>query len=367
MLPFIFTWKGMKIFSLLLQALSFKMKTYFEVQKMNNLKDRVTIYEVALASGVSLATVSRVINHQGNVTDKTREKVEATIKRLGYKPSGLAQALATNRSTTIGIVIPSANYVYIANFLNGITTAAKEKGYGLSLFVTSHSKEDAISVVEKVITSHVDGAIIFDDELDEQDYEKLAKYNVPTIVVNNKVEEERIGCIVFGYEHNLRSILEKRFIGKKEAKTPTFIHVHNCGRLLARTEKAFVNFFNENGIKYNIVTADDSSERTYSDFIEYFKTHKEGYFVAYRDSIGAAIINAATDSGLKIPEDVEVVSLIGTKYANIIRPTLSSMYIDMQDVGKKAMYMLGDLSKGELANKTYRIESTFTKRDSTKE
>ena len=61
---------------------------------MNNLKERVTIYEVAKASGVSLATVSRVINKQGNMTEATRKKVEDTIAKLGYKPSGLAQALA---------------------------------------------------------------------------------------------------------------------------------------------------------------------------------------------------------------------------------------------------------------------------------
>ena len=80
---------------------------------MDNLKERVTIYEVAKASGVSLATVSRVINNQGNVTPQTRQRVEATIARLGYKPSGLAQALAKNKSTNIGVVIPSANYVYM--------------------------------------------------------------------------------------------------------------------------------------------------------------------------------------------------------------------------------------------------------------
>ena len=88
---------------------------------MQNLKDRVTIYQVAQAAGVSLATVSRVINKQGSVTPTTRKKVEDTIQALGYKPSGLAQALATNRSTNIGVVIPSANYVYIANLLNVIT------------------------------------------------------------------------------------------------------------------------------------------------------------------------------------------------------------------------------------------------------
>ena len=333
---------------------------------MENLKERVTIYEVAKASGVSLATVSRVINHQGNVTEKTKEKVEATIKRLGYKPSGLAQALATNKSTNIGVVIPRANYVYISSVLNGIAEVAKEKGFAISLFLTSHSKQDAISVVEKVITSHVDGAIIFDDELEEEDISEITSYYVPTIVINNKVEGERCGCIVFGYEHNLRRVLTEK-LDKDKDITPIFLHVHDCGRLLARTEKAFVSVCQGLDRNYAILNVDDSSSRTYQDFLEYFKKYKSGYFVAYRDSIAAANANAATDSGLKVPEDVEVLSLIGTKYANIIRPTLSTFDINMQDVGKRSMYMLMDLMKGELEKKTYRIESVYRKRGSTKE
>ena len=121
------------------------------------------------------------------------------------------------------------------------------------------------------------------------------------------------------------------------------------------------------GRNYAVLNVDDSSTRTYEDFLEYFRKYKSGYFVAYRDSIAAAIENAATDSGLKVPEDVEVVSLIGTKYANITRPTLSSFDINMQDVGKRSMYMLMDLMKGELEKKTYRIESVYRKRGSTKE
>ncbi len=333
---------------------------------MNNTKDRVTIYEVAKASGVSLATVSRVINKQGSMTEETRKKVEDTIKRLGYKPSGLAQALATNRSTTIGVIIPSANYVYISSVLNGITEVAKEKGFNLSLFVTSHSKEDAVRMVEKVITSHVDGAIIFDDELDEEDIKKINSYSVPTIVINNDVEGEKVGCITFGYEHKLAEILRAK-IATNDGTKFVFLHVHNCGRLLARTEKRFSNVCEEAKVDYKIMNVDDSSSRTYHDFMKYFETHKKGYFVAYRDSIAAAILDAAIDSGLKIPQDVEILSLIGTKYAKITRPTLSSMNIDMQDIGRRAMYMLIDLNKGELKNKTYRVESQYKKRGSTKE
>ena len=114
---------------------------------MDNMKDRVTIYQVAKAAGVSLATVSRVINKQDSVTPETRAKVERTIQQLGYKPSGLAQALATNRTTNIGVIIPSANYVYISNLLSGITETARDRNYVLTLFATSHSRTEAMMMM----------------------------------------------------------------------------------------------------------------------------------------------------------------------------------------------------------------------------
>ena len=101
---------------------------------MSTFKDRVTIYEVAKSAGVSLATVSRVINNN-NVTEKTRKLVEDTIERLGYKPSALAQGLATNRSTNIGIVLPATNYVYISNILSGMVDIAKIYGYQTTLLL----------------------------------------------------------------------------------------------------------------------------------------------------------------------------------------------------------------------------------------
>ena len=290
---------------------------------MNNLKDRVTIYQVAQAAGVSLATVSRVINKKGNVTEETRERVESTIARLGYKPSGLAQALATNKTTNIGVVIPSANYVYISNMLNGITDVAKEKGLTLTLFTTSHSREEALNAMERVISSHVDGAIVFDDELDAEDVDKIASYNVPIIVV------------------------------------------HNCGRLLAKCEKTFIKTHEEIGKAYSVINCDDSYTRTYNDFREYFKKKPEGFFIAYRDSIAAAVENAAIDSGLRVPEDVEVMSLVGTKYAAIVRPTLTSMHVDMLEVGKRAMYMLIELMNYELVDKVSHFDAELVTRNST--
>ena len=331
---------------------------------MDNLKERVTIYEVAKSSGVSLATVSRVINNSGTVKEDTKNKVLAVIKKLGYKPSGLAQALATNKTTNIGVIIPSANYVYISNMLNGITEVCKDKGFTVSLYTTSHSREDALNCLERVIKSHVDGVIVFDDELNGEDLEVFNNYAVPVIDVNNSITASKIGCIPFGYEHLIKKIIEDNFI--KGDKKMTFLHVHNAGRLLSRVENQFIKVHMKNDREYNIVNCDDSYQRTYQDFLERFKYVRKEYIIAYRDSIAAAVLNAATDSGLSVPDDIEVLSIIGTKYSSIIRPSISNLHIDFQDVGKRAMYMLIDLINGNLIEKEYKFESVYIKKNSTK-
>jgi len=331
---------------------------------MEDLKDRVTIYEVAKASGVSLATVSRVINNSNTVKEDTKRKVMAVIKKLGYKPSGLAQALATNKTTTIGVIIPSANYVYISNLLNGVCEVCRDKGFDVSLYTTSHSREDALNCLEKVIKSHVDGVIVFDDELGPDDLEVFNSYSVPVISINNNFTSSKIGSISFGYEHLIKSIIKDYF--NRGNKKMTFLHVHNAGRLLARVENAFIQTHIEADREYDIMNCDDSYTRTYRDFMERFKTNHKEYVIAYRDSIAAAVLNAATDSGLRVPEDIEVLSIIGTKYSNIIRPQISNMFIDNQEVGRRAMYMLIDLINNQLFEKQYKFESVYVKKDSTK-
>jgi LacI family transcriptional regulator len=323
------------------------MKGLGEYIMEDQLKDRVTIYEVATAAGVSLATVSRVINNHQNVTPKTRKKVEDAIERLNYRPSGLAQALATSKTTNIGVVIPSADYVYIANMLNGITETARENGYAITLFVTSHDEEEALQAIDKLITSHVDGAIIFDDELEEEDVRKIVGYQVPVVVVNNRIENaDNIGCITFGYEHTLREIIKKH--AESYDKKMYFVRTDDHpGRLLERLQRSFVNTHKALNKEYEIIDSSDSYTETYNQFLEIFKTTKSGFFLCYRDSLAAAVMNAAKESDLRIPEDVEILSLIGTKYANIFRPKISNMHLDMKKIGSDAMVMLKSMLNGE--------------------
>lgn len=329
-------------------------------------KDRVTIYEVAKASGVSLATVSRVINNQSNVTPETKRKVEETIARLGYKPNALAQGLATNRTTNIGIVIPDVNYVHISNLLSGMIDIGKIYGYQTTLFVTKHSSQDAKEVIAKLVTSHVDGAIVFDDELEQEDIDSIINYKIPLVLIGGEYsfENEKVATINLNFTNALNTVID-RYLKNNNKVKPTFIHSTNEGKMVQIIEKSVLANVPKESID-NIVVS-DSYHETYAQFIETFKKVKNGFFICPRDSLACAIDNAAIDSGLRVPQDVETLSVIGTKYSLIARPTISSCELDMYEVGSIAMRMVTKLLKDELKEHEFLFEARYNSRASTKD
>ncbi len=329
-------------------------------------KDRVTIYEVAAVAGVSLATVSRVINNHPNVTVTTRQKVENAIKKLGYRPSALAQALATSRTTNIGLIIPSANYVYIANMISGVINTAKNLGYLTTVFVTGEKKEDAVQAMDNLITSHVDGAIIYDDLFEEEEVTQITQYQVPVVVINNRIEDaDKVACITFGYESTLREEIIRQHL-RTSNKLMHFVTLPNNGRLLERLQRSFENTHKEEKRPYEIQSVVDSYEGYYEHFRNYFKTVRSGYFMAYRDSLANAIVNAALESGLRVPEDIEVLSLIGTRYAKQHRPRISSMILNMEQVGVKALELLVDIMGNKEFEHRQKVVANYVKLDTTK-
>jgi LacI family transcriptional regulator len=179
------------------------------------------------------------------------------------------------------------------------------------------------------------------------------------------ITSERAGYITLGYSELLRDVI-KSYYKNGGDKQMYFVRVYDGGQLLKKCESVFNSTLTELGKKHYLLDSDDSYTRTYGDFINIFKKQKNGYFIAYRDSIAAAILNAATDSGLKVPDDIEILSLVGTKYANIVRPTLTSMQISMSEVGKRAMYMLIDLINGSQGPKSYLFSPVLTPKSSTK-
>lgn len=331
-------------------------------------KDRATIYEVAKVAGVSLATVSRVINNHSNVTESTKKRVNDAIVRLNYKPSALAQGLAHSHSTNIGIMIPSTGYSYVSNMLDGMIEVAKIYKYLTSIFITKRTKEDSTAVIESLIKSHVDGAVIYDDELGTDEIRSIQNFHIPVIVVGRDMEGESLGSIIIEYKDPVMDVVKEHMMTTAEDDV-VILDVVNQGKMLDEIRDGLLDYAKANNRTIQTVQVHDSYNIVYNYMKEYFKTHRSGYYVTPRDSLGAAVVNAAIESGLRIPEDIQVLAEIGSKYSYIARPEISSFSMDMFKVGSIAVRMLTKLLKKDekaMQQKTFRIRAKFNKRTTTK-
>ena len=126
---------------------------------------KVTIYEVALAARVSLATVSRVLNNPEKVKEDTKDRVLKVIKELGYRPNAIARGLASRRTTTVGVLVSDITRASVAEMLAGIADIAIKYRYSVKLF-SAHDDVNVIDLLREIVAEQVDGVLLLNDELD---------------------------------------------------------------------------------------------------------------------------------------------------------------------------------------------------------
>jgi LacI family transcriptional regulator len=133
------------------------------------MSERVTMADVAREAGVSKMTVSRVVNKKGEISPATREHVLGVIKRLGYRPSAIARGLATNRTATIGLVVPDIANPFFSEIARGVEDKAYAAGYSVFLCSTyedPHRERDVLNSLEEKL---VDGLLLCSSRLAQDD------------------------------------------------------------------------------------------------------------------------------------------------------------------------------------------------------
>lgn len=329
---------------------------------------KVTIYEVAAEADVSLATVSRVINGSDLVKDTTRQRVEAAIEKLGYKPNAVAQSLALKRSTTIALVVPEASFGFTGQIINGLLDVAKIYNYNIYLHTITEGITDIKDVIDKIIKSRVDGVVFYNDRLGNVDIEALATYNIPIVFIGNKLKSHNISSVYVDIEMAICE-LAKKFIdeGVKEISVlQDRKNEYAASQILSGVEKAYENGENHS----NFIDIPQEYRSSYAFLSEYFKDNKPEVVIANRDSQAIAVMNAALEAGYKIPEDIQVVCVIDTKYNKMFRPQLSSFVMPSYDLGAVAMRMmtkqLDDSVEDEDIDHNIELSYLYTPRKSTK-
>lgn len=144
-----------------------------------------TIYDIAKKAGVSIATVSRVVNKSEGISDKTREKVLKVADELGYYPQAYAQGLARKKKNIIMVIVPVISNYFFMEVLEGIQDEISNYDYDLNIFNIQSDGEDMFSQVENIIKRQwADGYIFISTHLREPQLKKLLSYEVPITLID---------------------------------------------------------------------------------------------------------------------------------------------------------------------------------------
>lgn len=328
------------------------------------MEKKATIYDVALKANVSLATVSRVINNSNKVSDDTKERVLNAIAQLNYKPNSIAIELASKRNTNVAIIVPELKYTYVAHVVAGLMDKAKELGYDCLIYTTKESKKDMSGVIAKVLSYRPNGIIIFNDTLLEEDFGDLLSFDIPLVTLGEDLKT--ISSVSWHYQAQIVELVKDAMKREKEIY---FIKVKGSGNLEERVLRGIKQAFIQNGKEFTddkLINVNDSYEDTYNHMKKMIPSLGKAFILSTRDSIALAALNAALDLNKKVPEDLEFLAVLGTKYSELSRPKLSSFSIDMRGLGKTGMEVLAELinsNRKELI--TRKLSFEFVKRGST--
>lgn len=330
---------------------------------------KVTIYDVATEAGVSLATVSRVINGSSVVRPQTRDKVLETIQRLDFKPNEIARGLATSKTTTIAVVFPQSLFAHIKDMIGGIGDTSRRLDYNISIYTTEDlgDGDPSEDVIEKVVKSRADGVILFNSVQIDDQIALCKKYKIPTIVIGKRVSNDMIGSIYVDAQKIAYDVIDS-FLSKGK-KDIIFIspsqNLVSPDDLCLGIKKAF----EDHGLVFddhNILSTSCHYEKSYPQLKEYFKNNRpDAVFTSY-DKEAVAAVNGAIDNGIKIPEDMEVIGMMNTSYAIMCRPSLSSIHVPVYDMGALAVRLLTKiLNDEEIETKEVILNHLFMKRNTT--
>ncbi|MFK7696207.1 catabolite control protein A [Paenibacillus sp. HJGM_3] len=310
----------------------------------------VTIYDVAREAGVSMATVSRVVNNNPNVKPQTRKKVFEAIERLGYRPNAVARGLASKKTTTVGVVIPDISNSIFSEVARGIEDIANMYHYNIILCNADKKKEKEIRVINTLLEKQVDGLLFMGGTVTDEHVQAFKTSSVPIVLCGTKSDHSSMPSVDIDHEaaaHDAVNLLLNeghrrigmisgtlqdpangyaRYQGYKKA-------LEGAGLSVEEELVRVGNYRYESGVevmKYFLELAD-----------------KPSAIFAATDEMAIGAIHAIQDSGLRVPEDISVISVDNARMASMVRPQLTTVAQPMYDIGAVSMRLLTKLMNKE--------------------
>ena len=310
----------------------------------------ISIKDVALEAGVSVTTVSHVVNSTRYVAPATKEKVEKAINDLGYQPSSLARALKVKSTKTIGMLVSSSTNPFFAEVVQGVEEGCYQKGFSLILCNSGDQHERHLSYLRTLMQKRIDALVVMtksDDEIFNEQLKRLK--TLPKILLDFELSVD--GCAIvddsiLGGTLAANHLLEHGFF-KIGCLTGPVDHPRSRDRL-----KGFIEAVEVSGlsIRSDWIIADDlSAPGGYHAMKKLLQAEEQPNAVfACNDMMAIGAYRAIQERGLVVGRDISIIGYDDLELAAYLTPSLTTVHQPSFDLGLKAADILID----HLENKT---------------
>ena len=311
-------------------------------------KQNMNIYDISKAAGVSIASVSRVINGADNVSEKTREKVLKVIDQYGYTPNAYARGLGRGSMRTIGIMCSDSSDIYLANAIHYLETGLREHGYNSILCCTGYDLEDEKRSFELLKSRQVDAIIMAGSkyvELNPWDNQYIiegAKEH-PVMMVNGAIEGENIYSVIC----DDRGAMEESVKRLVDSGAKKLIYVYSSRSYSGiRKLEGFTAGAKETGLSEEdarIVQGKKDFHEIASLLRREFKKAPFDAVLCSSDTSGVGALKFALSEHLSVPEDLQIVSFNNSVLSTATNPELTSVDSRLEDLCTKTISLLMDI------------------------
>lgn len=300
-----------------------------------------SIKEVALKAGVSVATVSRVINGTGPVAQETRLRIQEAIDKLRYVPHGAARSLITNQTDTVGVLLPDLYGEFFSEVIRGIDLAARRNAYHV-LVSGFHSDRAEIEAVLRALRGRVDGLILLSPDVDAQTLRRNLPETLPVVLLNTPVDGAAFDSIqidnfggAYAMVRHLAGLGHRRIAlirGPKE-NVDAQERLRGYREALRSLELEISPILEIEGD-----FSEDSGYRAGRHLLE-LQPRPTAVFAA-NDSMAIGCLFALREAGVQVPDGVALAGFDDIPIARYLSPPLSSVHVPISELGMRAMERL---------------------------
>ncbi|MBU1324150.1 MAG: LacI family transcriptional regulator [Alphaproteobacteria bacterium] len=296
------------------------------------------IRDVAQRAEVSVASVSRVLNGAGPVTDVTRKKVMEAVEALQYVPHSGARSLSTSRSQTVGVILPDLYGEFFSELIRGIDLAARERGYHL-IVSSSHDDAGEAAAAVRSMRGRVDGLILMSPHAAVGQAAAGVTGGLPVVRLNDgAAEADRPAIVVDNHGGAVAAV--KHLIALGRSRIAHIAGPNDNMEAEARLS-GYLEAMAEAGLDARVIEGDFDMASGRRAGLEMARSGDSVDAVfAGNDMMALGVMLALQDAGRLCPEDVAVVGFDDVPLASLVRPGLTTLRIDIAEIGRSALVRL---------------------------